>query len=241
MGEMEKHTSDRHVKDELAALALGILDSTESQRIHEHLSKCDECRKELAGFQSTAASLATLVPQVDPPARLKSSILATISSAQEKAPWTERLKAFFTPPGAILRVGGLALILVLLFSNLVLWNRVNELSRMQRHGYASVLLDPTQIDPDASGMVIYTLDGRYGLLVVDNLDPLPPEMQYQLWLIHSEKRTDGGVFSVGRGGYFVMMIESPELLTRYDGFGITIEPAGGSSGPTGEKVLGGSF
>ena len=90
-------------------------------------------------------------------------------------------------------------------------------------------------------MVVYTNDGRYGLLVVNKLTTLPDSQQYQLWLVKDGLRTDGGVFSVGKHGYFVMEIDSPERLTDYDSFGITIEPAGGSPGPTGERVLDGSF
>jgi anti-sigma-K factor RskA len=30
-------------------------------------------------------------------------------------------------------------------------------------------------------------------------------------------------------------------LDAYTDFGVTVEPAGGSPGPTGDKVLGGSF
>ena len=55
------------------------------------------------------------------------------------------------------------------------------------------------------------------------------------------QRTSGGVFSVYDEGYGVLKIDAPEPLISYQNVGITIEPAGGSPGPTGERVLGGDL
>ncbi len=46
---------------------------------------------------------------------------------------------------------------------------------------------------------------------------------------------------VSAEGYGSLSVESPKHLISYSQFGITIVPAGGSPGPTGEKVLGGQF
>jgi anti-sigma-K factor RskA len=135
----------------------------------------------------------------------------------------------------------ITLVVLLVVSNILLWRQVSDLNQMQRHGYSAVGLSGTTTAPDATGMVVYTQNGLSGFLVVNNLASLPDSKQYQLWLIKGTDRVSGGVFSVAPDGYHVMEIESPELLTSYDGFGITIEPAGGSSGPTGSKVLGGNF
>jgi anti-sigma-K factor RskA len=62
-----------------------------------------------------------------------------------------------------------------------------------------------------------------------------------LWLINEGKRTSGGVFSVMDNGYGVLIVNSSKPLSTYQNFGITIEPFGGSSGPTGDKVLGGKI
>jgi anti-sigma-K factor RskA len=49
------------------------------------------------------------------------------------------------------------------------------------------------------------------------------------------------VFSVDEEGYANLSIKSEMPLSGYDRFGITIEPFGGSLGPTGDKVLGGDL
>ena len=74
-----------------------------------------------------------------------------------------------------------------------------------------------------------------------DLDMLDSASQYQLWLIKDGNRTSGGVFSVLDNSYGVLVVNSSESLSVYDGFGVTIEPAGGSQGPTGSKVLGGNI
>jgi anti-sigma-K factor RskA len=135
----------------------------------------------------------------------------------------------------------LVLILVLGASNLFLWGRLNTLESRQRASLRAVLLEGTAAAPNGTGLLVISLDGTHGTLVVDRLPVLSESQQYQLWLTRDGQRTSGGVFSVDEKGYKGMYIKSPEPLDSYTGVGITIEPAGGSPGPTGEKVLGGSL
>ena len=94
---------------------------------------------------------------------------------------------------------------------------------------------------DVSGYLMVFNDEKYGTLVVEHAPPLEPGKQYQLWLTKDGKRTDGGVFSVGKNGYGVLYVWAKEPLDSFSEFGVTIEPEGGSPGPTGEKVLGGDL
>ena len=75
-------------------------------------------------------------------------------------------------------------------------------------------------------------------LTITNLPPLTTEQQYQLWLIHDGQQDSGAVFSVDDEGWAEVTIDAQRPLTSYGAFGITIEPAGGSPGPTGQRVLG---
>jgi anti-sigma-K factor RskA len=136
-------------------------------------------------------------------------------------------------------LAGLVLIVALLISNLWLWG---QLGRTQGAPGPSILrtinLIGTETAPQATGLLVVSVDGEHGTLVVDGLAPLSEEQQYQLWLIQDGQRSSGGVFSVSEEGYGSLWISSPEPLSSYSSFGITIEPAGGSPGPTGDKVLG---
>jgi len=91
------------------------------------------------------------------------------------------------------------------------------------------------------GTLIMNQDGEYGTLVVDKLSALDDNQKYQVWLIRDGQRTSGGLFSVNTQGYASLEIVVPRPLLDYQAIGITIEPAVGSPGPTGTKVMGGDL
>jgi anti-sigma-K factor RskA len=231
----------QHITDDLPAYSLGSLSPAESKRCAEHLKTCHSCRGEWVEYQDLVAALAMTLPQITPPARVKQKLLAQITPAPPKPSFWRSFWAWFNGPGMLLRAGSLSLILVLAAGNIYFWRQSDQLNQMQQHGYSSVLLQATGASPKATGLVVYTTDGKYGFLVVNDLVPLPSGKQYQLWLIKDNKRTSGAIFSVGQDGYVVTEVESSILLTDYDGFGVTIEPEGGSPAPTGERVLAGTF
>ena len=100
----------------------------------------------------------------------------------------------------------------------------------------------TDLTPGATGMLVISTDGEHGTLVVDGLPHLDDSEQYQLWLIRDGKNEPAAEFSsVDSEGYGSVWISSADPLVSYQGVGITIEPAGGSPAPTGERVLGGEL
>ena len=104
-----------------------------------------------------------------------------------------------------------------------------------------VALAGTKDSTQAIGTLVMNPSGEYGSLVVDHLAALDAGHQYQVWLIKDGQRTSGGVFSVNPDGYASLELYAPLPLIEYQSIGITIEPAGGSPGPTGAKVLGGDL
>jgi len=70
----------------LAAQALGALEPAEARELAEHLAACAECGAELAAWQDTASTLAYAAPLAEPPADLRSRILAGIRSDGAKRP-----------------------------------------------------------------------------------------------------------------------------------------------------------
>jgi anti-sigma-K factor RskA len=195
----------------------------------------------MRAYLDTTLSLAMAVPQVEPSPRLKESIQARIQPARLKPALGERLMRWWRSLSPAWGLAALALVLVLVAGNIILWTQGQSLARQQAamaSQFQVVALVGTQAQPDATGVVVISHDGDSGTLTVDGLMDLPQEKQYQLWLIKDGKRTSGGVFSVDEKGYAALMIYSPLPLKDYSGFGITIEPAGGSPGPTGAKVLG---
>jgi anti-sigma-K factor RskA len=236
--------NDLHVLELIPAYALECLDEAETQVVEAHLVDCAQCRAELSIYQELAGQMAYAVPQVDPPARVKTALLARLPAAaipQTRKSWWLSLQESFARLSPAWAVASLALIGFLVISNLFLWNQVQDLRTRQDVPMAVVALNGTEYAPESSGTIVISRDGLYGTLVVDHLPILDGSQQYQLWLIQDGQRTSGGVFSVSDHGYGSMEIESPHPLGSYSEFGITIEPTGGSPGPTGEKVLGGEL
>ena len=233
--------NEEHVINEIPAYELGILETQEAALVVKHLESCTSCYIEWQAYRRLTASLASLIPPVDPPRHVKAQLISRTVHKAVRQTFLQTLQRLIFSPGSAVRIAVVIFILTLFFSNILLWNRVNTLSHLQASGFSSLALSGTPANPHAEGMIVYTAGGEYGLLVVNQLKELPPDFQYQLWLIRDGIRTSGGVFSVGKDGYAVLRIESPDLLTHYEGFGVTIEPAGGSVGPTGERVLAGQF
>jgi len=237
--------TELHLLELLPAYSLGCLESDEIQRVEQHLSTCELCRAELRAYQQVVGELPHAMRLSDPPSELKTRILGaaqklkTNDSAQPRPSWTQR---FSQPSRQFAPAWGMVsavLILLLVTSNLYFLSRLDRADQATNNQLASVALLGTENTPDASGLLVISKDGEQGTLVVDDLPDLPTDRQYQLWLIQNGERTNGGVFSVDEGGYAYLEIHAPQPLVDFDAFGVTVEPFGGSPGPTGEKVLGG--
>ncbi len=240
-------SSEEHLFDLLPAYALGSLDPVEEQQVNEHLASCAICRAELETYDGVVQNLPLAMVQSAPSSDLKRKVLAharkaTISDKAMPAQtlW-QRLSLAIRAGAPIWGIAGLILILILGVSNLFLWGRLNEIERATRNVLITIPMQGTDINPQAVGMLVVSADGEHGTLVVDGLPILEINYQYQLWLIRDGQRTNGGVFSVDEEGYGNLWITSPDPLLSYTAYGVTIEPAGGSPGPTGKKVLGGEL
>lgn len=235
-------TELKHFIDDLPAYALGVLEPAEVPQIEAHLSVCADCRAGLQAYRTVVEQLPLAVAMNDPAAEVKARLLAQATPRKLSNPspgWRERLADLFKVPQLPLRLVGVVAILLLVVSNLSLWQRMNQLQRPA--GFYIVELAGTEKFPDAKGMLVISEEGSEGTLVVEHLPALDESQQYQLWLIEDGQRTSGGVFSPRESGYGRLWVASPGSLLLYNSFGVTIEPAGGSPGPTGDKVLGGDL
>ena len=239
-----------HVTDQIPAYALDCLDEEEAFRVETHLTVCAVCRAELAAYKATADQLGCVAPQVEPPSRLKASILRRVAEPQAgraAAPrqkigapefWV-RLYRWTMNTGPIWVGVSVLLLIALTASNVVLYQQIQ--SQKQSSEFHLVALKGTTNAPNDSGIMVISQEGLAGTVIVDGLPPLKMAQQYQLWLMKDGKRVSGGLFYVGQNGYGILAVQSPGSLLNFSSFGITIEPVGGSPGPTGEKVLGGNL
>ncbi len=230
---------DRHFLELIPGYALDALDEDDMMMVAEHLARCETCQAELRAYQAVADQLALAAAQAQPGPQVKEGLMKRVQEgakpAAKPAPAGRRgwLGRFNWPAFA----GALIMGVVLLATGAWLWQSTHPAQPALRViNFAS-----TEYAPGATGVLVMSDSGEYGTLVVDHLPDLPVNQQYQLWLIQDGKRTSGGVFSVSDGGYASLGIAAPQPLIQYSSFGITVEPQGGSPGPTGKKVLGGTM
>ncbi len=235
-------TDKTHVLESLPAYAIGSLEDAEAQQVAEHLAGCTLCRKELSAYQSVADALAFTISgrKNSPSPQLKQRLMDRLPGADETRPARQAWNL-----GRLLPAGGvlaLLMIAVLAVSNILLWQRLQNLEVLSGpRGMRAIALQSTDIAPRASAFMIVGADGRNGVLVVDQMPALEEGREYQLWLRRNGEVTNGGVFDVDESGYRGMRVEAPQSLLSYSSCHVTIEPAGGSETPTGEEVLAGSL
>ncbi len=227
--------------DLIPAYALNSLDTEEAGRVTQHLGTCAVCQAELASFESVVDALPLAAREMEPNSALKDQLMRQIQKSHHmdmadsnlvrpslRYQLTATLSGFFSKPG--MRPVALLIVLALLVSTFFIWQQLNPPT-------TQFLLTATEVAPNAQGIIEVKGNGRQATLTVTGLPELDPENQYQLWLIKDGQRVSGGVFSVNADGSQNMTIDAPQPLVNYAAFGITIEPAGGSPGPTGERVL----
>lgn len=156
-----------------------------------------------------------------------------------KTSWQDRFAAALGALSPAWGLAVLAVIVLLAISTGLLWTQVNRLKSTST--LRTVALQGVGPAAQATGTLVISMDGEHGTLVVDALPVLDESQEYQLWLRKGDVRVSGGVFSVSKDGYGAVWVHAPDALASYESAGITIEPAGGSDAPTGEKVLGGDL
>jgi anti-sigma-K factor RskA len=93
----------------------------------------------------------------------------------------------------------------------------------------------------ARGMMMVSQSEPRAVLLTLNLPPLPDDKAYQVWLISGGRVYDGGLFRVDSTGFGKAVIIPDVPFSEIEALGITVEPAGGSHGPTGANVLKGDL
>ena len=265
-GRAERSMAQEHVFDLIPGYALGSLDEDELLQVARHLPHCAICRNELSTFWDTADQIALAMPLRTPSPDLRQKILnrversysttaapdaahrAAAATRQQPEPrgepgllgWLRGLLA--RPAGLAWSAAALLLIVALGISNLTLWQQIRGIqAREAQRNMDLVWLRGEETAPEAHGYLMVFKEENYGTLVVEDAPLLEQGKQYQLWLIRDGERTSGGVFSVSEQGYGVLEVNSSLPLDSYSSFGITVEPEGGSLGPTGQKILGGDL
>ena len=244
--------------------ALGALEGEERSAIESHMAQCVPCSRKLAEAQGRIALLALGVPRVEPSPgvkeRLMSRVRATTAGQAVRLPSVEpeRGGEFFGRWwAAVLAPAAVVLALAAFF----LWKENARLDRQLAELRAAMQEQQKQLDyarnvahlfeardtitvslapmpgmPGGAVKVMY--NEKMGMLMYDGwIEPPPEDKSYQLWVVPME----GNPISVGV--FNPATSDSAHWLTKVPAgvaaraFAITLEPAGGTSVPTGPKIL----
>ena len=252
---MNNHTQ---YADVLALYALGAVDAAEAAELEAHLRTCPECRQELAALRGDAALLALSAVGPAPPQGARQRFVAAIANEPRKAPGRQKVVIGVLRPRWLTFVP-VAVSLALAIFSLMLWRAnsrllgklelaqaqladTNEKLRQAQelvavfHGADSkdFTLVAVQKPPQPHVKTFYSPKVGRLVLVAGNLEPLPPNKAYELWLLPANGGAPmrAGTFKPDQKGSAMMDHKMSVAGIDAKGFAITVEPESGSDVPT---------
>lgn len=117
--------------------------------------------------------------------------------------------------------------------------RSEDLSRLRIAALASLLKDSAE----ARAIAVWDGDRQSGLLTVEHLPAIPPERDYQLWVIDPQYPipVDGGVFHPGADGKATIAFRGDKPILSVSAFAVSLEKKGGVPKAEGPLVLWGKL
>jgi anti-sigma-K factor RskA len=232
-------------RENLSAYALGALEAEEVRALESHLQNCDSCRAELAEYRAISDGLLTALPPRAPSAALRKRLQSQLPSAQKKA-----APRFAWSFGKLALAGGLALLLLMSVFSFMQMRQIQtqqaileQQIRSSQFALSMLAYPGTQAIPIAaenlSGSVLVDSERDTVALVMWHLPQLSEDQIYQAWLIEpGGHRVSAGTFlPQGDESYTTKAVYSKQDLSNYIGIGVTVEPAGGSEQPTGQRIF----
>ncbi|HEY5728915.1 MAG TPA: anti-sigma factor [Anaerolineales bacterium] len=240
-------THDEHTphRGNIPAYAIGALDDRDVAALETHLRSCLSCQNELAEYRAMSASLLMAVPPKHPPAALRTRLAGKLPSARK----ITRPRFTFSLNRFALGLTVIALFVLNLVSLMQLRQIQSQQARLssqfENAQAALVMLSSPNIimlpvlGENVSGTLLLDRERNQAVLVTQNLPPLSENQIYQIWLVKPDGgRDSAGLFSPESGqSYTTQNISTSQPFSDYLGIGVTVEPAGGSDAPTGERVF----
>lgn len=238
------------VTDLLPGYVLGALDEEEQRLVEQALVADPAARALLAEYEASAAALLALAPLRAAPEHLQADLRARLAAQQA-----------VTRPQAMVRrrrpwpllAAAAALVVILAAAVIALLLRGDDESPAEdrsralytelagRESAQWYTVVPGEVDPDVSGELVVSPEGDRAVIRVEELPPLTDENVFQLWLVDSEgDRSSGGLFRQADDDATYIEIPLAAPVASYQGFGVSLEPAGGSpypDRPTGPRVF----
>ena len=198
------------VHEEAAAFALDALDHQEAEAFERHLADCPDCEGELDELRFAAAALAFAV---EPPVPSRSLRLRVLDTGAQVIPLPRRRR-----PRLLRATMVAAAACAVVVAAVRPWETDDSQVGFRRYA--------------AKGANATLLVSRSGeaVLAARRLPPLARGTVYELWVIADGQAQPAGLF---RGSLATLTRPVPQGAT----VAVSVEPAGGSSRPTGPLLL----
>src|SRR5688500_7928043 len=248
--------SERH--DELLSLAaLGVPladDAPDYERLLEE--RCPECEPLLRELRVAATALAATTRPVTPRPGLRQELLDSLGPARTRperpsvaAGWAfaaaaailfvivARDDARLRREREELRARGSELARTIETARSELARRDLRARVFESDDVRLLFLGGQGPQPNARAKVFWSEQAKRGILVAGNLEPLPADRQYQLWVFAEGKPVDAGVFDADPAGRALFESKDLAAVAAAENFAVTVEPRGGVPQPSGPIVL----
>ena len=236
--------------EDLALYALGALQGEERVSLEKHLEGCAGCRRELEQLRGDMALMALSTSGPTPPRRARQRLLEAVAREPRRAGAHAR-RVWWTLVPWVAAAALAAGLVALWLQNSDLQRRVaglqhqsaQQLAELQRAREVVSTLNATdamrvtlvaaKTPPQPQGRAIYVRDRSSLIFLASNLQPLPAQKAYELWLIPtSGAPIPAGVFKPDAHGSATVVNPPLPPGVQAKAFAITVEPDGGSSAPT---------
>jgi len=231
------------VRDLIASVALGAAAPHEVARVEAHAAECAVCAEELASLRAAADALAIAVPQHDPPASLKESLMSTVrAEAAERAAAREPAAV----PPARRRAGrgrrflgmpawpAAAAIAAIVAAALVIGLVVATSGDSGDGGATTIAMNGGPAAPGVTGRVLYVPDEGTAVVDLGDLPPLDPGDAYQLWIVRDGMPTSADLFE-SSGPAAARAVATG--LRSSDALAVTAQPATSRAAPEGPILM----
>ncbi|WP_195210303.1 anti-sigma factor [Actinomarinicola tropica] len=227
-----------------AAYALDALEPDERARFEAHLAGCPDCAADIDELRGTAGELAGATA-VEPPPELRSRVLAAAATTPQEPRELARAGGGRATSGSrplVPLAAAAVLLLVALAAGLVARDAVVDRDRAT--DLLAVLAAPDvelvtleSAGPPGAVRVAWSASTDGAVVIGSDLPDPGDDRVYELWSLGRDGPTSAGLLEPDTEGRLERRVALP--VEPVDGWGITIEPAGGSPQPTGDILYAG--
>jgi anti-sigma-K factor RskA len=236
-----------------AALSVGSLDQADDAALQQHLSSCADCRRLAAEYMAAASRLPLALELMQPSPQLRTRLMKAVyaeAAAQGRAEpaaaasltpasWWRRAWLHLPAGRGFTVLAGAAAAAVIAVTS---WTVATRPGAPAPSGSQTVAVAITAMPlaPQAHGQLVLDRANHQAVLTVTGL-PGPTRVSggdsvYEVWLLPASGPPVAGAFlTKAPDGTWDALIRGD--MTGYASVAATVEPAGGSSVPTGPEVL----